>query len=165
MTKPNRPNGHGGVRKGAGRPRQYDFWEMVRIGQDCESLWIAASNAAIDVALAALKHAAEIQALQNFARATPAHERRAWLEGDGYEDHQGDMESLLHDRAGTPLNEKTEEYEGTATRVISVSAKPIRGTRKLIIQQVATQTGLSETAVDNLWQAYRRFEKDTQESA
>ncbi len=163
---------YGGARRGAGRPRKYDFWEMVGIGQACETRLREASKVAMDARLAALPHADEIRRRQEGVSAIPVPERKTWLASSDYEDHSGEIESLLHKRAGNHViggfeaEEETYggDYEGDAPRRMHVSTKPPRGTRKRIIGEVATEAGLSEKAVDNLWQAYRRFERELRES-
>jgi hypothetical protein len=155
----------GGARAGAGRPNKYDFWQMVTIGQACEKLWQEASNAASKARLDSLPHADSIKELLERASYIPVHQRKAWLESEAYkEDHRGDLEGFLHDRAGTPLDESSLEYEGDPPRVIAISNKPPRGTRRRIIEDVATETRLSKNAVDNLWQAYRRLEKSLEDA-
>jgi len=164
VPKLSKNSGHGGARSGAGRPRKHDFWEMLTIGQDCETRWRGESKLAIEAGLSRLSHADNIRTLQEGAQAIPVSQRKAWLAGDGYDDHRGDIEAFLHDRAGTPFSDESGNYLGAAPRLVTVSAKPPRGTRKRIISEVATFSGLSESAVDNLWQAYRRFERELQES-
>ena len=151
---------HGGVRARAGRPRKYDFEEMVTIGHACEMLWREASEAAGEARLALLPHAAETRALQEGAHHIPVHQRKAWLESEAYDAHRGDIENLLHDRAGTPFDYNSAEYEADPPRVVTVSTKPPHGTRKRIIGDVSTESGLSKNAVDNLWQAYRRVKQE-----
>ena len=156
---------HGGVRARAGRPRKYDFEEMVTIGHACEKLLREASEAAGEARLASLPHAAEIRALREGAHHIPVYQRKAWLESDAYDDHKRDIESFLHDRAGTPFDDNSTEYEGDPPRGASASTKPPRGTRKRIIEIVATESGLPKNAVDNLWQAYRRVKQELRDLA
>lgn len=136
---------------------------MVEIGQACEVRWREASKLALETRLAALPHADKIQQLWDSADAIPVPQRKAWLASEAYEDHTGDIEAWLHARAGTPFSEEGGDYEGAAPRVITVSTKPPSGTRKRIIGQVASERNLSESAVDNLWQAYRRLERELRE--
>ena len=151
---------HGGVRARAGRPHKYDFDEIVTIGHACEKLWREASKAAGEAHLASLPHAAEIRALQEGARHRPVQQRVEWLKSDAYDDHKRDLESFLHDRAGTPFDFNSAEYEGDPPREVTISTKPPHGTRKRIIGDVSTESGLSKNAVDNLWQAYRRVKQE-----
>lgn len=163
--KDQRKSSHGGARIGAGRPIKYDFWKMCEIGQACEALWRKESNLAVKARLSELPHADRITALQEDAQMIPVARRKAWMRSEAYEDHSGDIEAFLHDREGTYFNDETGDYEGDAPRVVTVSTKPPKGTRVRIIGEVATKTSLSKTAVDNLWQAYRRFERELSNSA
>lgn len=57
------------------------------------------------------------------------------------------------------LNDMT----GTAkpnNRVFQIACKAPKGTRSRIIKIVAEECGLQTTQVDNLWQRYRRFERE-----
>lgn len=155
---------HGGARVGAGRPCKWSFEDVLNIGHACERRWHAASEMARDHRLAALPHAEKIAALQRRARDVPVRERKEWLRAE-YADHSGDIEAWLHARAGTAFNEETLEFEGPAQRGVTVSTKPFRGTRQRIIAEVALETGVSESAVDNLWQAYRRLQRELSETS
>lgn len=164
--------GHGGARRGAGRPRKTTFWEMVGIGQACETQWRIASNLAKDARFAALPHEIEIRQLEESASAIPVPERKTWRASPEYEDHTGEIEALLHKRAGSDVIGGFEvedetfggEYEGGAPRFVSVSTKPKRGTRKHIIAKISQQFGLPESRIDNLWQEYRRLERKLAEA-
>lgn len=158
-------NKHGGTRSGAGRPLKWNFYDVLTIGQACESKWREASNEALKARRAALAHADLIQSLQNGVQTIPVPQRKAWLESEAYAEHRADLEAWLHARAGTPFDDETANYAGDAPRRVTVSTKPPRGTRQRIICQVAKENELTESAVDNLWQLYRRFEKELRESA
>lgn len=160
MPKPTRNNNHGGARIGAGRPRKYGFEAIVKIGQACEARWRDESKLALETRISRLPHADSINALHEGVQAIPVTQRRAWLESENYADHVGDLEAWLHDRAGTPFSDETEHYQGSAPRLITVSTKPPRGARVRIIAEIAKQSKLPEGTVDNLWQAYRRFERE-----
>jgi hypothetical protein len=133
---------------------------MIEVGLACETEWHKASNEAFGARLAALPHTEQIRAFQKGAQYIPLSQRSAWLAGYGYEDHRGDLESWLHERAGTPFDYHYGKYADEAPRVWRVSTKPPRGTRKRIMAEIAERFSLSESAVDNLWQAYRRFVRD-----
>ena len=133
---------------------------MLTVGQECESRWREEANASVDARLAGLPHANDIRNLQEGAQSVPVSQREAWLASDAYDDHKGDIEAWLHSRAGTPFSNESGEFLGAAPRMATVSTKPPRGTRKRIIGEVANQSGLTKSAVDNLWQAYRRFEHE-----
>jgi hypothetical protein len=145
---------------------------MVGIGQACETRLRVASKVAMDARLAALPHAEEIRRRQEGVNAIPVPERKAWLASPEYEDHSGEIESLLHKRAGNHViggfeaEEETYggDYEGGAPRVMHVSTRPPRGTRKQIIAEISKQFGLPESTIDNLWQEYRRLERELAES-
>jgi hypothetical protein len=163
---------HGGARRGAGRPRKYDFWQMVGIGQACEMRWRVASKVVMDARLAALPLAKEIRRRQECVNAIPVPERKTWLASPDYEDHSAEIESLLHKRAGNhviggvEVEEETYggDYEGGAPRVMHISTRPPRGTRKQIVAEISEQFDLPESTIDNLWQEYRRFERELAES-
>ncbi len=157
-------NRHGGARSGAGRRRKWTFDHVLSIGQACEIKWREASQKAVQARLAALPNANEIAALLDGVAKIPPSDRKRWLK-DGYDDHVGDLEGWLHERAGTKFDERTATFEGEAPRVVTVSTKPARGSRKRIIQEVAVEFAITESAVDNLWQAYRRFERESRPSA
>jgi hypothetical protein len=118
----------------------------------------------VEVRFAALVNHDKIQALWEGVQAIPVPQRKAWLESEAYKDHSGDIESWLHARAGTPFDDETANYEGKAPRVVTLSTKPPKGTRQRIVGEVAMETGQSESVVDNLWQAYRRFERELRDS-
>lgn len=151
---------HGGARRGAGRPRKWIFDDVLTIGQACEVKWREASKRAVEARFAALANQDKIQALWEGVQAIPVPQRKAWLESEAYKDHSGDIESWLHARAGTPFNDVTANYKGKAPRVVTLSTKPPKRTRQRIIAEIAKQFGLPDSAVDNLWQAYRRFERE-----
>ena len=151
---------HGGARAGAGRPYKYDFEEMVNVGYACEKLWREASEAAGEARLASMKHADDIRARHEEVGHIPVHERKAWLESEACQEHRGDIEAMIHKRVGTPFDDDSAEFECAAPREASASNKPPRGTRKRIIEVVATESGLSRNAVDNLWQAFRREKQE-----
>ena len=160
------PHQHGGARAGAGRPRKYDLEEIVDIGYACEKLWCEASDAAVTARYASLKNASEIQLLRDGAPHNDLDKRKTWFESERYWDvYKGDLEALLHERAGTPFDDISAEFESDAPRIVTISTKPPRGTRKRIIETVATESGLSENTVDNLWQAFRRFKQNPRNSS
>ena len=157
---------HGGARAGAGRPRKYDLEEIVDIGYACEKLWCEASDAAATARYTSLKNASQIKLLRDGAPHNDLDKRKTWFESETYWDaYKGDLEALLHDRAGTPFDDDSAKFESDAPRVVIISTKPPRGTRKRIIETVATESGLSNNAVDNLWQAFRRVKQELRNSA
>lgn len=148
----------GGARAGAGRPRKFDFWYMTKVGQACEALWREASNKVVQLRLSQLKHAARINDRHERSRKEQIDERATWTRSVAFHDMVDDTEADLHDRAGTKPNPDG-TFDRPAPRLSSVSNKPLKGTRKRVIAEVAANTSLNEKQVDNLWQAYRRYER------
>jgi len=154
--------GHGGARSGSGRPRKWSFDDMLAIGHDCEKRWREACESARENRLSALPHAEKIRRLQETTQAIPLPQRQAWLASATHEEHTGDIEGWLHDRAKTPFDDDTGNYKGRPRRGVRVSTRPPRGTRMRIIEEVALERRLSASSVDNLWQAYRRLRRETE---
>ncbi len=94
------------------------------------------------------------------ANAIPIADRRGWRESDAYQEHRGDLESFLHQRAGTTFDDDAGEYLGPAPRLVRFSNKPWKGTRPKIIAAIAERFGVPESRVDRLWKEYRRFEAE-----
>ena len=155
---------HGGTRAGAGRPEKYGLELKIEIGHACEKRWREASQATGEARLNSMKHADDIRARREEVSHIPVHERKAWLETEAYQDHRDDIAAMLHKRANTPFDNESAEFERDAPREASASTKPPRGTRKRIIEAVATESGLSKNSVDNLWQAFRRFKQEPRNS-
>lgn len=161
-------NRHGGSRRGSGRPRKWTFDDILTIGGACEVKWRSACQAAFEARLRSLPHAKEIRELHDAIDNIPLAERKAWLQSEEFEDHSDDVAALLHKRAGNELVGGVEvegetyggDYEGKAPRIISISRKPKRGTRQRIIAEVAIDFAIGESAVKNLWGAYRRFARE-----
>ena len=145
----------GGRRPGAGRKRKWDFWFRLQIGQDCENLY----REAIETTFAEeqrtlLTEHSRLSIEFQRAQDVEVELRSEWLEqedgGDQYLwDVVGESEQLN-------IIYKNQDLEN---RVFSLPVRPRRGTRKAIIKQIAAKYLLTENQVDNLWQAYRRFEK------
>jgi hypothetical protein len=57
------------------------------------------------------------------------------------------------------LNEM-ENISNPQNRVFSFSNKPLRGTRTLIIEKISVAFGLEQKQIDNIWQQYRRLERE-----
>lgn len=152
-------SGHGGKRPGAGRPRKWPFEVLLTVGQACENRWRDEVRRAFDAASAKLFGSdADLVSLWEAAQNVPMGERRAWLASEDGEMHRADVEVELDALAGS------DGPEGGSSRIVAISSKPPRGTRKHIIASVASQFALQQTEVDNLWQAYRRFERSNQKS-
>lgn len=147
--------GHGGSRKGAGRPRKWLFDDVLSVGVACEALWNDAQNDALQAGKDRLfREKSDIQALWDSVNAVPVPRRRAWLASESYARLHADMEIELHYLNGT------EDSGQPAPRMVNISTKPPRGTRARILQQVGEKFGLPKVAVDNLWQEYRRIERE-----
>lgn len=154
VPKLSRNNGHGGARQGAGRPRKWSFFFVLTIGQACEVSWRDAVAIALEAEKDRLfKTESDMQSLWDSAQHVPVGRRRQWYNGNEGEMHRADIETELQALNGTPDN------PDPPPRIIRFKAKPARGTRKRIIAEIAKQFDLPESVVDNLWQAYRRFER------
>ena len=145
----------GGRRPGAGRKRKWDFWFRLQIGQDCENLYRKAieKKFAEEQRTLLTKHSRLSIEFQR-AQDVEVELRSEWLEqedgGDQYLwDVVGEIEQLN-------IIYKNQDLEN---RVFSLPVRPRRGTRKAIIKQIAAKYSPTANQVDNLWQAYRRFEK------
>ena len=145
----------GGRRPGAGRKRKWDFWFRLQIGQDCENLYRKAieKKFAEEQRTLLTKHSGLSIEFQR-AQDVEVELRSEWLEqedgGDQYLwDVVGEIEQLN-------IIYKNQDLEN---RIFSLPVRPRRGTRKAIIKQIAAKYSLTANQVDNLWQAYRRFEK------
>ena len=136
---------------------------MLSIGQACEVKWREASGNTMTHRLASLQYAGKIQALRDGVNAIAVSQRKDWL-AKAAEDHEGDVEGWIHARAKTPFDKKTGKYAFEAPRVVTVSTQPVRGTRLKIIVEVASEFRIADSVVDNLWQAYRRFERESRDS-
>lgn len=148
-------SGHGGSRKGAGRPRKWLFDDMLSVGLACENMWHIAQNDAQQTGQERLfREDSDIQALWDSAKAVPVPRRKEWLASEAYETLRADMETELNALNGTP------EREEAAPRLVQISTKPPRGTRSRILQQAGERFALPKATVDNLWQEYRRFQKE-----
>ena len=167
-------NGHGGKRKGAGRPRKWSFDDVLRVGQACEVQWRKAQAVAYDAARDELfRERTELSTVWKQAKQVPAQDRGVWRTSEAGQQHSADvdteLESLQTYHVGKPSAAiASDEGERDAvigaaevpTRLVEIPNKPRRGTRRKIIADVAERTGLSPSQVDNLWQAYRRFEAE-----
>ena len=146
---------HGGKRAGAGRKPKWSFDDVLAVGQMCEAHWRAAEVAEFEKNNATMfSEQSDITSHQVSAGEVPIPDRHAWLKSESGERHHDDMEVELE-----CLNE---QLSGALTqnRVFSISKKPPRGTRKQVLEEVATKFCITVKQADNLWQAYRRFERE-----
>lgn len=149
---------HGGYRPGAGRPRKWTFDDILTVGQACEVAWREAKAFAFEAEKTRLfQKETDIQSLWDEAQRVPVRLRKGWHDSEDGEAHRADVETELHMLNGTP-----DSLDPPARRIRIVS-RPPRGTRKRIIAEVARRFSMTESATDNLWQAYRRFERELRE--
>jgi hypothetical protein len=145
---------HGGKRQGAGRPFKFPFEFKMRAGQLCEEMWHEATLAQIKTAKKKLLvQDTDLQALFRKANSVPVKDRSEWLLSENYEVHSSDVSVEL-----ATINGCETEFEPTS-RVVTIGTKPPRGTRKAILDEIATQYKLSKTQAKNIWLQYRSFEK------
>ena len=146
---------HGGKRTGAGRPRIWSFDDILTVGQMCENRWRDAEAAAV-MKNKAIKFSeqSEIGSHHRSARLVPIGDRSAWLNSEAGETHHDDVEVEIEF-----LNEAI-FGEPSQNRVVSISNKPQWGTRKLILEEAATKFCIKVKEASNLWEAYRRFERE-----
>ena len=148
------PKQHGGKRKGAGRPFEFSFEFKMRVGQHCEKMWREAILATIeDAKEKRLYEDTDLRAVFRKANSVPVKDRSEWLLSENYEVHSSDVSVEL-----ATINGCETEFEPTS-RVVTIGTKPPRGTRKAILDEIATQYKLSKTQAKNIWLQYRSFEK------
>ena len=146
---------HGGKRAGAGRKLKWSFDDVLAVGQMCEARWRAAEVVEFEKNKATrLSEQSDIASLHVSSGEVLIPDRRTWLKSESGERHRDDMEVELE-----CLNE---QLSGALTqnRVFSISKKPPRGTRKKVLEEVAAKFCITVKQADNLWQAYRRFERE-----
>jgi hypothetical protein len=160
-------SGHGGKRLGAGRPKKFEVFFMIKVGADCEKMLAEARAEVAQTDLLDLTtNASDIKLYWDAAERIPIAERSSFLEselGEAYLSHVAiERAALLNDfLAGTQSRDgNTEEYGPIGGAVVSLRNKVPKGTRTQILKRAATKYDLTENQVDNLWQAYRRFLKD-----
>ena len=148
---------HGGKRKGAGRKPKWSFDDVIRIGQACEVHFRAVVHAEFEKRKNALisNEVTDLEDLFQNAQSIPVEDRQEWLKDEnGGAQHLADVEEEL-----ATLN-ATMEGTDPKNRVFQIVGKAPKGTRSRIIKIVAEEYGLQTTQVDNLWQRYRRFERE-----
>ena len=153
MTDGRKEKAHGGKRKGAGRPRKWGLLFVIKVGQACEKLHREAVSLSVNRQKADLtSQQTELEYLWGLVNKIPTNNRSAFLDDEAFDIHKEDIDAELEMLAST---------DGPAIpRIFQLRAKASRGTRKNILSQVAKHFGLSTKQVDNLWQAYRRFERE-----
>ena len=154
------PKNHGGKRSGAGRPRKWDFWFVIEVGQTCETLHRQAQDAALRRRRDRLmSEETELKSIWSNANSIPVPLRRQWRQGkgddqleSGYEQHLNDVTEEIKE-----MNKNNKDKKPTS-RLVTLRNTPPKGTRRKIISKVAQKFSLTTKQVDNIWQAYRRFE-------
>lgn len=149
---------HGGKRRGAGRKPKWDPLFKLRVGQDCERLFREASKEALNQNKGKiLNEETELDYLWKQVALIPVNLRSKWLREEFSDFHVQDIEAELK-----LLNSNNNTAQSN-NRIIRISKKPPRGTRKMILSKIASKYSLSTKQVDNLWQAYRRLENSLSE--
>ena len=149
---------HGGKRKGAGRKLKWSLDDVMRIGQACEIHFRAVEHAEFDKRKSALisGDVTELEHLFKNAQSIPIKDRHEWLKDeDGGALHLADVSVEL-----TTLNSKIKDAD-PKNPVFQIVSKAPKRTRNSIIKIVAEEYGLKANEVDNLWQRYRSFERET----
>jgi hypothetical protein len=160
-------SGHGGKRLGAGRPKKFEVFFMIKVGADCERM-LAEARAAVAQAdlLDLTTNASDIKLYWDAAVRIPIDESSTFLKTDLGQTYLSDLAieraAVLNDiLAGTPSKDgNSEEFGPVGGAVVSLKNNVPKGTRTLILKRAATKYNLTENQADNLWQAYRRFLKD-----
>jgi len=146
---------HGGKRTGAGRKTKWTLEYVLEVGLACEKLWRAEQHAAFERSretkqtetLNIAQHHKDVQAIQ-------VKKRAAQLKTEGADIYFSYMAVEIEE-----LNEM-ENISNPQNRVFSFSNKPLRGTRTLIIEKISVAFGLEQKQIDNIWQQYRRLERE-----
>jgi hypothetical protein len=146
---------HGGKRDGAGRPRIWSFEDVLTVGQMCETRWREVEAATFKRNLnEMLEDKTELASLTGAVNRRPKSKRRSWWDSEGGEDFRNDIIEEIGD-----LNEEI-SGERSQNRVFQPSQQPPRGTRKQILEEAAIKFGIKVKTASNLWEAYRRFERE-----
>ena len=149
---------HGGKRKGAGRPRKWSFEDILHIGQECEKHFRAAVRADSESKKNALisNDVVELKEYHNWVQSILSENRQEFLK-----DEESRSKYMLD------VSEEIESINSMAgiaeptNRIFQIVGKAPKGTRSRIIKTIAEEYGLKTKQVDNLWQQYRRFERDS----
>ena len=149
---------HGGKRAGAGRPRKWSFDDILKIGQACEVRFKAAVQSDYKNKKDALISNDVIELTEHYNRvqSIPLEDRQEWLQDEAsrsqYMLDLGEEIESINSMAG--IAEPT-------NRIFQIVGKAPKGTRSRIIKAIAEEYDLKTKQVDNLWQQYRRFERDS----
>jgi hypothetical protein len=154
----NNSRNHGGKREGAGRPRKWSFEDVLKIGQDCEVRFKEILRAAYEAQKTTLISNAVVELKEHHdeVQSIPLEHRQEWLKDEAtrsqYMLDVGEEIESINSMAG--IAEPT-------NRIFQITGKAPKGTRSRIMKIVAKKYGLKTSEVDNLWQAYRRFERES----
>lgn len=153
----NNKKAHGGKRQGAGRKPKWSFADILKVGLACEVRFREVVHTEFENRKNALisNDVIELERLFKEARSIHNEDRREWLKDEnGGDKHLADVEAELF-----TLNSTMESTDST-NRIFKIACKAPKGTRSRIIKIVAEEYGLQTTQVDNIWQRYRRFERE-----
>ena len=160
-------NGHGGARKGAGRPPKWSDEEFREICDECEEKLRKAKADAFKAererlfgkrdrkGQSKLVERDGVTSIEELWSDLPVHNRSEFLQSEEYQDHKAAMEQELHALHGTDAK------AGPPRRGLTICDRPPRGTRKRIIEEVAKSRGLKPKAVERMWDQYRRWAAET----
>ena len=152
---PGKQTTHGGKRGGAGRPRIWSFEDVLTVGQMCENRWREVEAATFKRNLdKMLEDQTELASVTGPVNRRPISKRRSWWGSEDSEQFRGDFIEEIE-----TLNEKI-FGERSQNRVFQVSKQPPWGTRKKILEESAIKFGINVKTASNLWEAYRRFERE-----
>ena len=149
---------HGGKRDGAGRKRKWSFEDILHIGLACELRFKAAVQSDYKTKKDALisNDVIELKEHHNWVQSILPENRKEWLK-----DEESRSQYMLD------VSEEIESINSMAgiaeptNRIFQIVGKAPKGTRRRIIKAIAEEYGLKTKQVDNLWQQYRRFERDS----
>lgn len=150
-------SGHGGARKGSGRPIKWTREEINRVGIACDERE-AEELAALSKAERDARQWTEngINEVWKKALSIPVAERKQWLESEEGDAHFFDYDIELRYLHNTPDDAEPPSF--------SIYAKKLpKGAKERIIAELAPKLGRSEREVAALWQKYREFVAELRE--
>lgn len=146
---------HGGKREGAGRKPKWPFFFKIDVGQACERLWRETMEKADQASRSEMfSEKSELAVYWRKAAQVPVAERKEWRDSEEGKLHHDDVEIEL-----SALSPEQPENQ-PVPRIVQISRKPPRGSRKRITEAVAREFGILPQQVDNIWQQYRKFESE-----
>ena len=146
---------HGGKRTGAGRKTKWNLEYVLDVGQACEKFWRTEQQAAFEQRRdEAFSSTFEIDRYHKITQEIPVNKRAAWLKTETADIHFYDFGTEIEQLNGSQSSATPQN------RVFSFSNKPPRGTRTLIIAKMSVAFGLEAKQIDNIWQQYRRLERE-----